>query len=158
MSKMARDKGKRGEYEVRDILRGIIKANKLDETWDPELVGRNLSQTRGGGFDLGGVPLLAVEVKFHEKPNIKAFWAQAYKQAVIHNETYPDDPLTPVLFWRKSRAQWKVYIPTTFIEGCESLTTCIEMDRQAFTYWWVKRLRKVIAYNSAAQIDLKLKG
>jgi len=144
MTAHARNKGKRGEREVVALLQGILQANKLTDHFSAENIGRNLSQTRGGGFDIENVPLLAVEVKYQETPNFKSYWNQAYKQALQHCEAFPDDPLTPVVFWRKARAKWKVLIPAAFLEGCESIPEYIEMDTKTFTYWWVSRLRKHI--------------
>ena len=60
---------------------------------------RNLVQTREGGYDVIGVPWLALEVKRHETLSLGVWWQQALSQACGR---------VPVLAYRQNRTPWRV--------------------------------------------------
>src|SRR4051794_29328080 len=104
MSRRSRDKGQRGEREVKDAfidLMGAIEAelshvvgiNARRCSLD---VKRNQNQSDGGGYDISGIPLLAVEVKRCETLALNEWWQQCARQA-------RGTQLQPVLFYRASR-------------------------------------------------------
>ncbi len=93
VSRASRQKGQRGEREVCKIL-----ADKLGGEYK-----RNLSQTQDGGYDVLGLDGWAIEVKFQEKLQIEKWWKQAVEQS--------SEDKKPVLFFRKSREDWRVVVP-----------------------------------------------
>lgn len=108
----SRDKGQRGEREVAKIF--IAAMEEVEGTIDinhwnnPDIrarcksqeVKRNTTQSDRGGYDLSGVPLLAIEVKFCETFSLDAWWQQTLKQS--HRGEFP------VLIYRCSRQPWRV--------------------------------------------------
>ena len=92
--KASRDKGQRGEREVCKIL-GDALGISLD---------RNLEQTRDGGCDITVHGMWHIEVKFQEKYQVDRWWEQACEQAKGVGKH-------PVLFFRKSREEWRVIMP-----------------------------------------------
>ena len=92
--KSSRNKGQVGEREVCKIL-GEALGISLD---------RNLEQTRSGGCDIVVNDHWYIEVKRQEKYQIDAWWQQACRQA-------QDKGKHPVLFFRKSREDWRVMMP-----------------------------------------------
>ena len=62
-------------------------------------------QTQEGGYDVLGLNGYAIEVKFQEKLQIEKWWKQTVEQAV--------DKM-PVLFFRRSREDWRVVVPNNF--------------------------------------------
>lgn len=97
MSKFSREKGKRGEREVARIIQDVV--NEVFGENAPR-IQRNTLQSDKGGFDLVGLEDFAIEVKRHEKLNVKAWWRQTVKQA-------GKDKL-PVLFYRQNNTPWSV--------------------------------------------------
>ena len=93
MSRASRQKGQRGEREVCKIL-----AEQLGGEYK-----RNLSQTQDGGYDVLGLEGWAIEVKFQENLSIEKWWKQAVEQSSKDKK--------PVLFFRKSRTDWRVVVP-----------------------------------------------
>ncbi len=102
MSRMGLMKGKRGEREVIQLLQPILEEVYQQVGRDDEVpkLKRNLMQSAEGGFDIIGLEWLALEVKFHETPQVSTWWEQCKRQATCGQE--------PVLIHRKSRAPWRV--------------------------------------------------
>ena len=99
MSKMSREKGKRGEREVVTMLKDLLG--------DGYVFKRNLlDQCHDGGMDILGLPHWAIEVKNYKEATpslINGWWAQTVdekKKASRH----------PVLFWKQSRRPWVVVV------------------------------------------------
>lgn len=97
MSKFSREKGKRGEREVAKIIQKV-----LDEIYGENAprIQRNTLQSDKGGFDLVGLEDFAIEVKRHEKLNLKSWWRQTVRQA--------GEDKFPVLFYRQNNTPWSV--------------------------------------------------
>ena len=93
MSRASRQKGQRGEREICKIL-----SEKLGGEFK-----RNLMQTSEGGYDVLGLDGWAVEVKFQETLKIEKWWKQTVEQSSPEKK--------PVLFFRKSRTDWRVVVP-----------------------------------------------
>lgn len=95
----SRNKGATAEREAAELL-----SMWLQDTKHPHLTPtRNLEQTRAGGFDLVGIPGLAIEVKRVENLSaLPGWWKQAVRQA--------PPPLTPFLMYRPNRKPWKFRI------------------------------------------------
>lgn len=94
------NKGKRAERECVKILQPLVDKACAAAGIATFSVERNLTQSRKGGFDIAGIPWLALEVKHHETEQLSAWWEQAKRQAAEHQE--------PVLFHRKNHGKWKV--------------------------------------------------
>lgn len=90
---MARTKGQFGERELFSKL-----SDELGIT-----VQRKLGAARDGGCDGLDVPGWAIEVKRTETLLLPSYWAQAVRQA-------SEAGRKPVLFWRKSRANWVAFM------------------------------------------------
>lgn len=73
------------------------------------IVERNLEQTRGGGYDLTGLPDYAIEVKRREKLALGPWWQQTLKQA-------REAKKVPVLAYRQSRQPWSVIVPAYLLD------------------------------------------
>ena len=90
-------------------------------------LGAGRTARRGGtyghsvGHDVHGVPGVAVEVKRTEKASVPAWWRQAVEQA-------SDAGLVPVLFWRRNRKPWRIFVPGGSGEP-------VEMDFPAYGDW-----------------------
>lgn len=97
MANMQREKGKDGERELAGLLRERLGAT----------IKRNLAQAREGGYDLAGLPGLALEVKRQAtatEGQIAEWWAQAEEQAQAAG-------LVPVLAYRADRRPWRFVVP-----------------------------------------------
>jgi Holliday junction resolvase len=96
MPALSRTKGAAAERELARLL--------MDELGGS--VTRNLTQARGGGHDLDGVPGWAVEVKRARKAtraDLRAWWTQAESQAERAG-------LRPALAFREDRGPWLVAV------------------------------------------------
>jgi hypothetical protein len=91
MSASQRRKGANGELEICRLLTDELGTS----------VQRRLGAARDGGCDVD-IPGWSIEVKRAER-FLQAFWQQAVEQAEAMKRR-------PVLFWRKSRASWSVYV------------------------------------------------
>lgn len=102
MGKMQREKGKRGERQVANIL----KAHGYDDA-------HRTAQARGDtgeAPDVTGLPGFHLEVKYQEKIYLDKWW----DQAVEDSEKSGDIPL---LVFRKKRRDWRICMDfETFLE------------------------------------------
>lgn len=109
--KMSRNKGQRGEREVHSLLSDLLGT----------VVKRNINARQGDPDGLD-VPGFAVEVKFTETW-LESYWEQAKAQAVKYGRS-------PVLFWRRSRQPWTVYLDPAdigpFIRGRYRVACSVE--------------------------------
>lgn len=107
---MSRDKGQRGEREIAQMF-VLAMQDVEDRTGKPgfsEDVKRNTLQSDRGGYDLVGVPLLAIEVKRAETPAVNQWWKQCLEQS--------RPGLLPVLFYRANRKPWQA-VTFTAVHG-----------------------------------------
>jgi hypothetical protein len=94
MSKFQRDKGKRGERAVANIIFELTG-------WNAQRRVRN----DHGDTDLVGIPGWAVEVKDHAKAtlgDVRDWWAQACNQAKGN---------IPLLVYKRQRGEWRCVYP-----------------------------------------------
>lgn len=89
MGKSSQQKGRRGEIELAERLRGYGY---------PVTAGASMSF--GGVPDLSGLAGIHIEVKRRECPDVLA----ALRQAATDAERFGDG--LPVVFWRKNRGRW----------------------------------------------------
>lgn len=106
MSKMSREKGKRGEREVVTLLRDLLG--------DGYVFKRNLlDQCHDGGMDILGLPDWAIEVKNYKEATpslIRGWWDQTVDEATKASRY-------PVLFWKQSRRPWVVVVSGSHLIG-----------------------------------------
>lgn len=120
-----RNKGKRGEREIVDLLQPVVNEVYVAHGMDPPLLQRNLLQSDKGGCDVHGLAWIAPEVKFCETFTLAAWWSQAERQA--------GGDKVPVLFYRRSRVDWQVMMRATLAPGC---TTVATVSMGAFLTWF----------------------
>ena len=101
-------------------------ADEIGISIEPE---RNLEQTRGGGYDLNGVPGLGIEVKRVEKQDVKAWWRQCLRQAKADN-------VHPVLMHRRNRQPWRFRTVAKVTVGTYALDLMVDMEAGEFETWF----------------------
>ena len=99
MGRAQRSKGNRGELQVRDIFR----AHGFDVARVPNSGGLHIPG------DLDGLDGFHVEVKYHERPSIRAWIAQAQSDCPDGDE--------PLLFWRTSHMRWRADVDADWLVG-----------------------------------------
>src|SRR5262245_62810646 len=97
MGAMQKNKGAGAEREFAAILQKEV--DDFLPNGHGVLFKRNLEQTREGGFDILGLPWLALEIKRQETLSIGAWWQQCLTQA---------DGRVPVLAYRQNNKPWRV--------------------------------------------------
>lgn len=141
--KSSLDKGKRGEREVIALLQPIVDkvyaefegmrdARTGYEVKGPRLQ-RNTLQSDSGGFDIVGLEWLALEVKFQETLNVEVWWRQTCGQA--------SEGQVPVLFYRKSRVEWKVMTLSRVVAGSKNIRLRTESRGADWLVWFEWALR-----------------
>lgn len=122
MGAKSRTKGAAAERELAHLL-----ADHLGVA-----LKRKLEQTRDGGYDLEGLPGIALECKRYAKAGSsekRTWWLQTIKQARASKSI-------PVLAYRLDRAEWTFVVQLSDLtrgEYDESLT--VEMTVGAFAMW-----------------------
>ena len=115
MTKMQRNKGKRGEREF---------LNKLGELLNQDL-SRNLNQSANGGADCVDVNGFAIEIKRRESLSLGQWWKQATNQARTLNRQ-------PALAYRQSRKPWRIVVPLAAISPDLPADMQAELSIQGF--------------------------
>jgi hypothetical protein len=100
MGSLSIQKGKRAERDVAARLNASVQLVCARLGVEAPKVMRNLSQTQDGGFDLDGIPWLAIEVKHHKAVALNTWWAQTLRQS--------SETRDPVLIWKKHGGRWCV--------------------------------------------------
>ena len=114
MSRMAKYKGKRGEYEFNGILASHL--------------GKRLqTNPHAQGADNQTIPGLSIEVKRQETLVVSTWWKQTIRQA-------DNDGCIPVLAYRRNRSKWKVCLPAYLIT-LRDHDSYIEMELKTFLLW-----------------------
>ena len=124
----SRNKGQRGEREVAKLLQPIV--DKVYSAIGKEIpvLGRNLQQSRDGGFDLSGLDWIAIEVKFQESFNLLGWWVQTTQQAGEHR--------VPVLFYRKRHHKWRIRMMGDLPIGIAGVGALVDIDLNTFLQWF----------------------
>lgn len=104
----SRNKGKRGEREIADLLQPTVDcvATELGLDASKLLIQRNTVQSDRGGSDLTGLPGLSIEVKLCETLALESWWTQCQEQARGSKRIGAGG--VPVLFYRSNRKAWRV--------------------------------------------------
>lgn len=130
--KMSRDKGKRAERQVIELLQPVV--NEVFQTCgkEPPVLKRNTLQSDGGGSDIAGLPWLAIEVKHHETLNVSAWWAQTLRQCSATQD--------PVLIYRSNRTTWRVRMFGWCGEFTCGHRAAVDIHAEDFLRWFRNRL------------------
>lgn len=110
MSKMARDKGKRGERMIIDWLQPIVDDLTAETGHKQITLQRNTIQSDKGGTDIVGIDWMAAEVKNCEQDNpaaLEGWWKQCLDQALEWSRP-GHVPLCPVLFYTRNHRPIRV--------------------------------------------------
>lgn len=131
----SRNKGKRGEREVVNLLQPVVTkvAEEVGMGEVPQLQ-RNLMQSHKGGYDLVGLDWLALEVKFHKTLAVNQWWKQTVAQAKAGQE--------PVLFYRQNNAAWRVRMRGQLRVGSDFVRAPVDIAVEAFLAYFELRLKK----------------
>jgi hypothetical protein len=100
MSLASRNKGKRGEREVINMLQPIVDMLCKNAEVERIVLERDLMQSGRGGHDVVGLPGLAIEVKNCKTLALESWWKQTLQQAGSDKE--------PILFYKVARVGWRV--------------------------------------------------
>ena len=130
MGKMSKQKGKRGEREVKDLHNEFF----IDQGLDIRLE-RNQMQSAVGGYDLVGLDFLAIEVKHCEVFQLAKWWAQTMNQM--------KDGQVPVLFYRRNRVPWRVMMIGCVINSDEQPAMIIDIAVDDYFRWLATKLRSL---------------
>ena len=136
----SKQKGKRGEYEVRDLLQEVVNDEYAKANLEAPVLKRNLEQVREGGADIAGLEWLALEVKYREQPNVEGWWRQAKEQGEkVKRE--------PVLIHRANHQAWRVrmYGYLQPAGGKERIVAPVDITVEAFLAYARIRIRHAIA-------------
>lgn len=126
--KMSRNKGQRGEREVAKLLQPIVDKVYSSRGLEPPVIGRNLQQTRDGGYDLSGLDWMALEVKWQEAFNLKDWWVQTLRQA--------GEQQIPILIYKKNHVKWRVRMIGELPIGCYLMPALVDIDLETFCQWF----------------------
>lgn len=152
MGSLSIQKGKRAERSVASALNPILERLVASIGCDPVKLKRNLAQTQQGGFDLEGLPWIAIEIKHHKTVALPSWWRQCCEQAGTDELGGPIVGRTvrePVLVWKQHGGKWNVrMIGRLEIEKGRRLRAVVDVSWDAFLVWFEKRaeveLRKAV--------------
>lgn len=129
----AQNKGSRAERAVIAILQPIVDKVRDARGLSRVKLQRNALQADGGGCDIAGLSWIAIEVKHHEKLQVKQWWEQCVRQA-------KEDQL-PVLIYKQNAVKWKVvmfgYVP---INELRKVRCPVIIDLDSFVLWFEHKL------------------
>lgn len=139
------NKGKAGEREAIKFIQPTI--DKVYEMMGVDAVQlyRNQNQSALGGYDIDGLPWIALEIKRQETLNLNAWWAQVNKAA--------REGQVPVVMFRQNRKQWRFLIPAWLHTGGKGhMEVRAEITKEAFLEWFEERLIYEIKKESESTI------
>lgn len=132
----ARNKGQRGEREVRDLIQPIVDKVCAELGLDAMEIKRNLNQSREGGHDLIGLSWIAIEVKRQEVLQLDKWWMQAEEQAMRISSS-----AIPVLIYKQNRQKWRVRMIGWLHGGDCGCKGLVDITVADFLTWFELRLR-----------------
>lgn len=165
MGSLSIQKGKRAERTVASALNPILERLVASVGCDPVKLKRNLAQTQQGGFDLEGLPWIAIEIKHHKQVSLGSWWQQTLRQSGRDMAGAPVVGMTvrePVLIWKQHGGKWNVRMFGRLeIEPGRRLRTAVDISWDAFLVWFEKRAEVELKKAEAATLgvaDLGLFG
>lgn len=127
------NKGKNGEREVVNLLQPHV--NRIYQGIGlpaPDLL-RNQMQSAVGGYDIVGLPWLALEVKRQEQLQLNTWWKQVTAAATSNQ--------VPVVIYRQNRQKWQVLMPAWLHTGGQGhMEIRAQCTLEHFLGWFEQRL------------------
>ena len=135
------NKGKQGEREAIKYLQPII--NDVCDAIEVSRVElyRNQNQSALGGYDIDGLPWLAIEIKRQEALSINTWWKQV-------NNARADNQV-PLLMFRQNRKKWRFIINSHIHTGGSGfIEVRSELNADDFKRWFQARLKYELLANN----------
>jgi hypothetical protein len=144
MSNPGKQKGDRGERELLQAMQELLNAVHASRGYQaPQLQRTGYQQSGDGGYDIAGLPWLALEVKRCEDLRLAEWWKQAKQQA------RPGQ--VAVLGYRQNRKPWRFRIVSLLqVKDNRALRVLADINLETFFEW--VRLRcgaEIDAYEAA---------
>lgn len=128
------NKGKAGEREVVKLLQPVVDEVYGRLLMDAPQLHRNQNQSALGGYDIDGLPWIALEVKRQEQLSINAWWKQVNKAARPGQE--------PIVIFRQNRKKWRILMNVWLHTGGTGHTKVrAEVSLDDFMMWFKERLQ-----------------
>lgn len=136
--RMARNKGKRGEREVINLLQPIVDKVAAEVGVEAPKLMRGWGAARRGDHDVHGLEWLSLEVKRVENlSGLGSWWRQCCKQA--------GKGQTAVLLYRPNNVKWKVKMRVPVRIGGRGSTrhvlAPVTVDIETFLVYFEERVR-----------------
>ncbi len=144
-----RNKGASGEREAINIIKErmrLVEARLADTGLHVKAasndVMRNSLQSRSGGYDAHGIPIIALEIKRDEAMSLDAMWAQAQRQAKNRE--------LPVLMWRRNKGKWAIrtYGALTSIAGAPMMWVVCDLALSDFLDYYERLYETYLRMNA----------
>lgn len=127
------NKGKQGEREFIKFLQPMVDEVYKELGMEPIQLFRNQNQSALGGYDIDGIPWLAIEIKRQEQLNINSWW----KQVV----TATGEGQVPLLAFRQNHKKWRFMVWSHIHTGGKGyLQIRSEINLDDFKQWFKTRL------------------
>lgn len=133
----SRDKGKRGEREVIQMLTPIVRQVYELFGEEPPRLQRDTRQSDGGGSDISGLDWAAIEVKYHAAPCVQQWWAQTLRQAGTKR--------VPILLYRTNSQPWRCRMLGLLGMPSAGRTCPVTVDIEDFLAWLRIRLTEELS-------------
>lgn len=125
----ARNKGKQGEREIINSLQPIVDDVYGAAGLKVPTLQRNHMQVDEGGYDIVGVPWIAMEVKRCETLHVEKWWEQCVRQAGATH--------VPVLLYRRNGERtWRVRMYGYLGERALGHRVVVTVDMFDFMQWF----------------------
>lgn len=136
MGRGSREKGRRGEREIIDLLQPAVD-DVCDAVGQPRFQLRRNQDQRFAAkqYDVIGLPWLAIEVKRQENLSGIGSWWRQLKAATR-------DKQVPVLFYRQSHRPWRVRmnVLTAVVIGGPYVRMTVDISIDSFLVWFRQKL------------------
>lgn len=140
--RMARNKGKRAERQVIDLLQPVVDWVYAEEArMQAPILQRNTLQSDFGGHDISGLEWLSLEVKHQEQRAVPSWWQQCCGQAAKWGIRRS---LTPVLWYRRNGEAWNVRMYTLDLAAMRFTVPAVDtvdITAELFQIYLYRRLR-----------------
>lgn len=139
----SQQKGKRAERAAIQLLQPVVNKCYAKCGLTPPTLARNSMQSRFGGHDIVGLEWLALEIKHHEKQQLKVWWEQTKSQSIKHKQslgkTYYGS-IEPVLMYKANNVRWQVRLRGYLPAGKKRIKATVDISIETFLLWFEHRL------------------
>lgn len=123
------NKGKAGEREAIKFLQPTIDQVYAQLGQQAPELFRNQNQSALGGYDIDGLPWLALEIKRQEQLNLNKWWEQVNKAC--------GEGQTPIVMFRQNRKQWRFLMDVWLhTGGTGHMKVRAEVTKEDFLKWF----------------------